>query len=178
MEKLLVFALPKFTLLSLLIKKPILLLITVPAIAAVSQVVSYEGVWYFLKWFFIADLITGLFASYFEWRKSNHKERWFFGKGEGFSSNKAKMFGVKAIVYLNVPDMLIKLQKTLMLKNFKYSSISNAEFELATIVVLVFCAIEGFSIVHENLPKCGLDFWGAIKKMIGFVKEAKKEITE
>jgi len=178
MEKILAFALPKFTLLSILLKKPFLLLASVPMVAVVSQVVSYEDVWYFLKWFFVADLISGLAASYCEWRKSDHKDRWFFGKGEGFSSNKAKMFGVKLIVYLNVPDMLIKLQKTLLLKTFKYSPISDAEFELATIVVLIFCAIEGFSIFHENLPKCGFDLWKTIKKILGFYKEAKKEITE
>jgi len=178
MEKLLAFALPKFTLLSLFIKKPILLLVSVPAIAAVSQVVSYEGVWFIFCWFFIGDLLTGLLASFYEWKKSDHKERWFFGKGEGFSSDKAKKMGIKLAVYLLVPQLLVNLQKTLLLKNFKYSTISDAEFELATIVVLFFCAIEGFSIFHENLPKCGFDLWKSIKKMIGFYKEAKKEITE
>lgn len=178
MEKLLAFALPKFTLLSLLIKKPILLIVSVPAIAAVSQVVSYESVWLLFAWFFIGDLITGLMASYFIWKAGDHKERWFFGKGEGFSSNKAKKMGIKLAVYLLVPQLIVNLQKTLLLKNFKYSTISDAEFELATIVVLIFCAIEGFSIFHENLPKCGFDLWSSLKKMIGFVKEAKKEITE
>ncbi|MFV5697747.1 phage holin family protein [Flavobacterium sp. ZT3R17] len=178
MEKLLAFALPKFTLLSLFIKKPILIVVSVPAIAAVSQVVSYEGVWFIFWWFFAGDLLSGLLASYYEWKKSDHKERWFFGKGEGFSSDKAKKMGIKLAVYLLVPQLLINLQKTLLLKNFKYSTISDAEFELATIVVLFFCAIEGFSIFHENLPKCGFDLWKSIKKMIGFYKEAKKEITE
>ena len=65
-----------------------------------------------------------------------------------------------------------------MLKNFKYESFSDAEFELATIALIVFCLTEGFSIFHENLPKCGFNLWHQIKKMIGFVKEAKKEITE
>jgi hypothetical protein len=178
MEKLLAFALPKFTLLSLLFKKPILILTGVPAIVAVSQVVSYEGVWYLFCWFFIGDLLTGLLASFYEWKKSDHNDRWFFGKGEGFSSDKAKKMGIKLAVYLFVPQLLVNLQKTLLLKNFKYSTISDAEFELATIVVLFFCAIEGFSIFHENLPKCGFDLWKSIKKMIGFYKEVKTEISE
>ena len=67
---------------------------------------------------------------------------------------------------------------TKALKNFKYESFSDAEFELATIALIVFCLTEGFSIFHENLPKCGFNLWHQIKKMIGFVKEAKKEITE
>lgn len=177
MKQFLDIALPKFSLLVVFFEKPILLISTLPVIA-VAQVVSYEGVWTLLKWFFIADFLTGLLASFYEWKKSDHKDRWFFGKGEGFSSDKAKKMGVKLAVYLAVPQMLINLQKTLLLKNFKYSTISDAEFELATIVVLFFCAIEGFSIFHENLPKCGFDLWKSIKKMIGFYKEAKKEITE
>jgi hypothetical protein len=178
MEKILAFALPKFTLLSLFIKKPVLLLVSVPAIAAVSQVVSYEGVWIIFACFIVGDLASGLGASYCEWKKSEHIDRWFFGKGEGFSSDKAKKMGIKLVVYLLVPQLIVNLQKTLLLKNFKYSTISDAEFELATIVVLFFCAIEGFSIFHENLPKCGFDLWKSIKKMIGFYKEAKKEITD
>lgn len=172
------FALPKFTLLSLLIKKPLLIMASVPAIAAVTTVVNYQSVWFIFWCFFGADLVTGLLASYYEWKKSDHTERWFFGKGEGFSSEKAKKMAVKLAFYLLVPQLLINLQKTLLLKNFKYSTISDAEFELATASVLVFCAIEGFSIVHENLPKCGLDIWGSIKKMIGFVKEVKSEISK
>lgn len=177
MKPFLDIALPKFSLLVLFSKKPVLLITTIPVIA-VSQVVSYESVWYFLIWFFASDLVTGLLASYYEWEKSDHKDRWFFGKGEGFSSDKAKKMGVKLAVYLAVPQMLINLQKTLLLKNFKYATISDAEFEMATIAVLLFCAIEGFSIFHENLPKCGFDLWGSIKKMIGFYKDVKKEIKD
>ena len=125
----------------------------------------------------LLDLITGLLASYFDWKKKpEKKDRWFFGKGEGFSSDKAKKLGVKLGVYLIVPLALIKIQKILLIKNFKYESFSEAEFELATIVVIIFCLIEGFSIFHENLPKCGFNLWKSIKKMIGFYKEIKEEI--
>lgn len=178
MNQFLDIALPKFTLLAVLAKKPAAAAVVIPSTIVISQVVSYEAVWYILKWFFIADLVTGLYASYCLWRKSEHKDRWFFGKGEGFSSDKAKKMGVKLAVYLWVPNQMVNLQKTLLIKNFKYSSISDAEFELATIVVLLFCLIEGFSIFHENLPKCGFDLWGIIKKILGFAKEVKKEFKE
>lgn len=177
MKHFLDIALPKFSLLATLVEKPVLLIGAIPVIA-VSKVVSYEGVWCLLIWFFLSDLVTGILASYYEWKESDHKERWFFGKGEGFSSDKAKKMGVKLVVYLAVPQMLISLQKTLLIKNFKYSIISDAEFELATIAVLLFCLIEGFSIFHENLPKCGFDLWKSIKSMIGFYKEIKKEIKD
>ena len=178
MEKLLVFALPKFTLLSLLIKKPFLILTGVPVIAAVTVVVSFEAVAWVLVVMFTGDLITGLLASYYVWKKSSPKEKWFFGKGEGFSSDKFKKMFFKLICYLSIPLLFIKFQQILMLKNFKYESFSDAEFELATIALIVFCLTEGFSIFHENLPKCGFNLWHQIKKMIGFAKEAKKEITE
>ena len=118
MKHFLDIALPKFSLLVLFTEKPLLIMTTIPVIA-VSQVVSYEAVWYLLIWFFLSDLVTGLLASYYEWVASDHTERWFFGKGEGFSSDKAKKMGVKLAVYLAVPQMLINLQKTLLLKNFK-----------------------------------------------------------
>ena len=178
MNQFLDIALPKFSLLALFVKKPATLIAVMPATIAVSQVVSYEAVWGIFWYFFFGDLLTGLLASYYEWKKSDHKERWFFGKGEGFSSDKAKKMGVKLGVYLLVPQLLINLQKTLLLKNFKYTRISDAEFELATVVVLFFCLIEGFSIFHENLPKCGFDLWKTIKKILGFAKEVRKEISE
>lgn len=178
MQKFLDIALPKFTLLALMLKKPASIIVAIPSTIVVSKVVSYEGVWYLLVWFFISDLVTGLLASYFLWKESDHKDRWFFGKGEGFSSDKAKKMGVKLAVYLLVPQLLINLQTTLLLKNFKYERISDAEFELATCAVLFFCLIEGFSIFHENLPKCGFNLWGIIKKIFGFYKEVKKELKD
>lgn len=178
MKSFIAFSLPKFTLLALMLKKPAVALATIPGAIVVAQVVSYESVWSIFKWFIIADLLTGILASYYDWKKSDHIDRWFFGKGEGFNSSKAKMFGLKLAVYLFVPQLLVNLQKTLLLKNFKYDRFSDAEFELATIVVLVFCLFEGFSIFHENLPRCGFNIWKIIKKMIGFYKEVKNEIKE
>jgi len=178
MNELLSFAMPKFTLLVLFFKKPILLLTAVPAVAAVSLVVDFESMGWILFYFFMGDLVTGLFASYFVWKKSNPKERWFFGNGEGFSSDKAKKMGVKAMVYLAVPLLFIKIQTVLFIKNFKYDRISDAEFELATASLFLFCLIEGFSIFHENLPKCGFNLWQRIKKMIGFYKEIENQINK
>ena len=168
-------ALPKFGYINFLIENPICLATTIPSVVAVSNVVSYKDVWFLLSWFILADLLSGIAASYFTWKKSEHTDRFFFGKGEGFSSDKAKKFGVKLVVYMMVPKLILELQNILMLKKLKYETISDAEFEIATIVVLFFCLIEGFSIFHENLPKCGVDIWGSVKKIINFVKEVKNE---
>ncbi len=173
MKEILYMALPKFSLIALIMKKPTVLVAIVPVIGVANIVVDFQSMWIILFWFFVFDLITGLSASYFEWRKSERKEKWFFGIGEGFSSDKAKQMGVKASVYLIVPLGLVKLQQILYLKSFRYDSISNADFELATISVIVFCFIEGFSIFHENLPKCGFNIWKIVKKVIGAYKEIK-----
>ena len=129
MEKLLAFTLQKFTLLSLLIKKPVLLIASIPAVVAVKIVVSFEAVAWILVVMFIADLITGLLASFYEWKKSSPKERWFFGKGEGFSSDKFKKMFFKLICYLSIPLIFIRFQKILALKNFRYEDFSDAEFQ-------------------------------------------------
>lgn len=178
MRNLFYLTLPKFSLFALFIKKPTAIIVAASATVAISTVVSFEGVAWILFIMFFCDLASGLGASYCIWKKSAHNERWFFGKGEGFSSDKFKKCFVKAIVYLGLPYLLIRFQQVLMLKNIKYERLSDAEFEWATIALIVFCLCEGFSIFHENLPECGFNLWHQIKKMIGFYKEAKKEITE
>lgn len=180
MNNFLNLALPKFALIPFLFKKPLALIVVVPPTIVVSNVVHFESVGWFLFYLVIIDLVTGLLASYWTWKESDHKDRWFFGRGgkEGFSSDKAKKMGVKLVVYVTLPVMLIQLQQVLFLKKFKYERISDAEFELATLAVLFFCLIEGFSIFHENLPKCGFDLWKILKKILGFAKEVKKEISE
>jgi hypothetical protein len=181
MKEIMAIALPKFTFITLIVKKPILLVPVVPIIAATTIVVDFETMFYILGWFFVADLASGLYASFRRWKKSDHVDRWFFGRGkdkEGFSSDKAKQMGVKAAIYLIVPLALVRLQNVLYLKNLKYDTISDAEFQLGTLAIILFCLIEGFSIFHENLPDCGFNLWERVKKMIGFYKEVKNEITE
>ncbi|EJG02291.1 phage holin family protein [Flavobacterium sp. F52] len=178
MKTVISLSVPKFTLLALLVKKPALLVPVVPVIAVTNLVVSFESMCWLLFYTFLADLGSGLGASYCEWKKSDHKERWFFGKGEGFSSDKAKKMGVKAIVYSGLPLILIRLQQVLFLKNFKYSRLSDAEFEWATIALIGFFLVEMFSIFHENLPKCGFNYLQILKRIFGAYKEVKKEIKE
>lgn len=64
--------------------KPFLLISIVPAVA-ISAVVELRAVVEILVWVFCLDLVTGVFASYFNWKKqTDKKDKWFFGKGEGF----------------------------------------------------------------------------------------------
>lgn len=164
---------PKFTFLT----NPTTLILAVPTVAIIPVVDLMSAVT-ILFWLFITDLITGVLASYFDWKKSAPKDKWFFGKGEGFSSDKFKKCFVKAIVYAGAPLVINKFQTVFMIKNFKYESVSNAEIGIATFLILIFCLNEGYSIFHENLPRCGINIFDIIKKVVGVYKDTKKDLTQ
>ena len=171
-------AFPKFSLLIEFMNKPILALLAITPTIVVTPVVDLWGAVYVLVLLFFGDLVTGVLASYFDWKKSAPEDKWFFGKGEGFSSDKFKKMFVKMIIYLGTPLVVQKFQAVFMIKNMKFETISNSELSIATFLILIFCLNEGFSIFHENLPRCGFNLWERIQKMIGFYKEAKKDLTE
>jgi hypothetical protein len=174
-------ALPKFT---FFIKYPIASLIilqTQIAVQSVSapMVVDIMAASKILGILFAGDMITGIWASYKVWHaKPVKKDKWFFGRGEGFSSDKFKKMGIKAIIYLAVPLLLLKFQTTFMVKNFKYESWSDAEITLPAFFVLLFCINEGFSIFFENLPNCGFSLFSRITKIAKVTKSIKKEFND
>lgn len=178
-EEITSIAIPKFSFMMELINKPIIGLLALISTVSVTPVVDFWSAVYLLGLFFLGDLISGLVASYFEWKKNPlREERWFFGKGEGFSSDKFKKMFIKLMIYIGTPFIVQKFQETFRLHNLKYETISDAEFSIATVLIVIFCLNEGFSIFHENLPKCGFNIWERIKKIIGFYKEVKKDLTQ
>lgn len=167
-------ALPTFSFVSLLIKSPTLGILTLTSTAAAStKIIDILHAFLILAVFCTADLITGIAAAYFEWKKTAKTDKWFFGKGEGFSSDKFKKMFVKIMVYLGTPLVLQQFQKIFLIKNFKYEGVSDAEITLATGLIILFCLNEGYSIFHENLPKCGFNLYDQIRKLIAL----KKKIT-
>lgn len=170
---------PRFTFFIGLLENPTIAITSISTAVIVSPVVDFWSAVYLLGFFFLGDLVTGILASYFIWKQDGDKtDKWFFGKGEGFSSDKFKKMFVKLMIYLGAPCVLQYFQSTFKIHNLKYAFVSDAEFTVATALILVFCLNEGFSIFHENLPKCGFNLWHSIRKMIGFYKEAKKELNE
>lgn len=150
---------------------------TLPALipsVAIATVVSIESVAGILVWLFIGDLLSGVFASYCTWREETAKGSWFFNwNSGGFSSDKFKKCFVKGIVYGGFPLIVLKFQQVFLLKNVSMTSITDAEIDITTICLLLFCANEIFSIFWENLPKCGLNLPKGIKSLITGVKEIK-----
>lgn len=157
--------------------KPVVLLTVVPNMA-IAQTVNLESVVWILIWLFIGDLFSGLTASYFEWKKTAPKGKYFVGHNEGFSSDKFKKCFVKGMVYGGFPLIVLKFQEAFLIKNIKFSAVTNSEIDVTTICILVFCANELFSIFWENLPKCGLDIPKGIRNLITGIKGINNEIKE
>ena len=172
MSKLFLATMPKFTLLAILFKKPMLLIAALP-IVAISPQVDFYSVVSLLFWLFVIDLITGLLASYFEWKKESRKGKNFFGSEGGYSSDKFKKCFIKGAVYAGFPIIVLRFQQVFMIKSFSVNYISEAQIDITIATLLLFCANEIFSIFWENLPKCGLNLPKAIKDFLLGVKEIK-----
>lgn len=118
--------LPKFTLIGLFFKKPITLITLVPVAVSVKTIDIYAACT-ILAFLFVGDFLTGLLASYFKWKEiEEKKDKFFFGKGEGFSSDKFKKMFVKGMVYAGFPYFLVKFQEAFKIRTFVFPSISDA----------------------------------------------------
>lgn len=158
--------------------KPISLTVIPPSIA-IAPVVNLESVVWILVWLFLVDLGSGLIASYFTWKETAEKGKYFFGNDQGFSSDKFKKCFVKGIIYGGFPLIVLKFQQVFLIKNITFSAITDSQMEITTVCLLVFCANELFSIFWENLPKCGVNLPKGIKNFITGVKEvANKSESE
>lgn len=174
MKTLIAFSIPKFSLMTLIFKKPIVLFGAVPIIA-ITPVVNFIDVVWILVWLFTGDFLSGVTASYFEWKKTAPKGKYFFGQSQGFSSDKFKKCFVKGIVYAGFPILVLKFQQIFMLKNISVKAITDSQIDLTTAFLLLFCGNEIFSIFWENLPKCGLNIPKGIKNLFVGVKDITKE---
>jgi len=157
--------------------KPAALLTVIPNIAIAPKVDLYSVVW-ILVWLFFIDLFSGLWASYCQWKKTVPKGKYFFGQSQGFSSDKFKKCFLKGMIYAGFPILVLKFQHTFLIKNIKFTSVTDAEFDITIVCLLVFCANELFSVFWENLPKCGLNIPKGIKNLIVGVKDVTNETNE
>lgn len=174
--ELFLLSIPKFSLLTEAFGNPLLAMVVIPSTIAIAPAINMWDAFYTLSFFFLGDFLSGLGASYCEWRKTKLEDKWFLGKGEGFSSDKFKKMFVKIIVYLGAPLTVNNFQEVFMVKNLKYDAFFNGEIPIATGLILIFCLNEGFSIFHENLPKCGFNIFDIFKKWITTYKDIKKDI--
>lgn len=168
---------PKFNFFLMLFKKPILFVATLPVVAIAPEIDFLQLVT-LLFWLFAVDFITGILASYFEWKSNSPKGKYFFGVGQGYSSDKFKKSAIKGVVYGGLPLIVVKFQKVFMLKTFSVSYITEARIDLTSVILLLFCLNEMYSIFWENLPKCGLNVPKGLSNLIKEVKGIKNEIEK
>lgn len=177
MKYLIPIAFPNFSFIALFFKKPVVLTVALPVVALAPVVDFYDVVW-LLVWLFIGDFCSGMGASYFLWKKTAQKNKYFFGQAQGFSSDKFKKCFIKGIVYAGFPIIVLRFQQIFMLKNLTLKSVTDSQIDVTTILLLLFCANEIFSIFWENLPKCGLNVPGGIKKLFVGVKDITNETKD
>lgn len=72
------YSLPKFTLLGEMFQKPIALVLTTLSSVVATNVVDIKQAIVLLGIFFVGDFLTGLLASYLEWKKLKHKKDAYF----------------------------------------------------------------------------------------------------
>lgn len=124
---------------------------------------------------FAVDFVTGVLASYVEFKKSDKKGKFFSDKEDGFTSARWRLTFVKAITYFLLIILTKVIEDVFKIKAFNWSW-TDHKVTISLISIAFSCAIEFYSIFWENLPKAGFSIWGYFKKITGTAKEAVSEI--
>jgi len=189
--KLFTMYLSKFlTSFKLLTTKPLSITLALPLVP-IATVTNNDNILYILLCVFIADFITGVYASYIlvrdKDRLKNTKSIIGFKNKileklrlvrKTVSSEKLRKSFIKAIVYLGVIYLSRSLEKEFALKSFAFETISDKEYTITTVVTAIAIFIESYSIFFENLPTAGFDIGRAFSRSIRGVKKIKNEVTE
>lgn len=132
----------------------------------------------FLGFLFVADFITGVAASWVEFRKSLPVLPGS-GKRYVFSSSKMRLSGVKFITYGMGIVTAYALECIFLIKEFEPEALATQKLTLTTIVTLFFCTIEFYSIFFENIKRMGFDIIQKVKTITkagwGLYKDVKDE---
>lgn len=153
------------------VKKPTVL---IPAMGLSISLSSYHLMIFLLLGLLFADYITGVLASWVEWKKEKKEEKF---RTKGFTSEKTRMSIVKIVTYLLFIILSWCLEMIFRIKPFELSWIDH-EVTLTFIAMAISCAIEFYSIFFENLPRAGFSIWGMLKKIANKAKEVKNTYND
>lgn len=142
------------------------LTLLIPTLAITTQIDPAKAI-YLLLFFIAIDFITGIAGSYVEWRKTDKKTRLV-------SSEKLRKSGMKMSVYFFGILCCYGIEKIFLIKNFRFSIISNHDFTISLVAIGFFITVEFYSIVFENFKKMGFDVLAIFKKIVGTFKETKE----
>ena len=148
------------------VKKPI---IVIPAIG----IIELSNIQMALTLFFVLlffDFLTGVLASYTEWKKLGKNTKFFKDGKYGFTSEKWRLSLVKTITYFLFILATESIEKVFQIKPFNtsYSDIGNITITLGAIGFI--CGIEFYSIFFENLPRAGFSLEDKFMKAFNKVK--------
>jgi hypothetical protein len=150
-------------------------IVTMPALTTTQMTLMFLG------GLFIGDFITGIMASYYEFKKSLPV---LPGSGKRYvlSSAKMRMSGVKFITYAMGIVSAYALETIFLIDKFKPTYITKQHLTLTTIVTLFFCVIEFYSIFFENIKRMDFDIIQKVKSIFSagwdIYKSAKDEKKE
>ena len=148
------------------VKKPI---VVIPAIGIIElSNIQVSLALFFVLLFF--DFLTGVLASYTEWKKLGKNTKFFKDREDGFTSEKWKKSLVKTITYFLFILTTWCIEKVFQIKPFE---LQYTEIKLVTITLIaiaISCGIEFYSIFFENLPTAGFSIEDESMKAFNKVK--------
>lgn len=151
------------------------------AVASIGAFSTFQKAIFLLVGLFIADFVTGIIASYIEYKKA--KELTPAGADYLIQSSKLRLSLVKFITYCLAIVGAYGVEWVYVAVEFEVHENVN-KMTVSTIVVAFCSAIEFYSIFFENLKRSGFDIVAKGKKLISAitsliktVKNAKNEIS-
>lgn len=146
--------------LKIILGKPLVLFTCLPFFALHLLTTSQKAS-LLLGFFFILDFITGILASWVEFKKSspNPETRYVI------QSSKLRLSAVKFICYSLGILCAWGIEMVFVIKKIPSGSISTQNLTLTTVVIAFFCVIEFYSIFFENIKRMGFDIIHKVKKI-------------
>lgn len=143
--------------------KPVGKAILIPVVAAPVYTIT-EKTLILLAALFVMDFITGVMASYVEFKKALPVTPGA-GKRYVFSSAKMRLSAVKFVTYAMGVICAYGIESIFLIKEFDPGHLTTQKLTLTTIVTLFFCVIEAYSIFFENIKRMGYDIIQKVKNI-------------
>jgi Bacteriophage holin family len=148
------------------------LAITIPSMTFIlSQ--EQQAAW-LLTIFFLADFVTGIWASYIE-KKKAEKINPELKKENLISSEKAKMCLVKFVLYGGSILIAKLLTIVFLVKPFVFDYFEKS-LSLTLLVIMACSLVELYSILFENFKRMGIDIYGRASKLIDKFLKLKSKL--
>lgn len=146
--------------------------VTIPVLSTATMAMILLG------GFFLLDFITGVLASWVEFKKTLPLVP---GSGKRYviQSSKLRLSAVKFICYASGILVAWGIETVFVIKEIPTGHISTKNLTLTTVVIAFFCAIEVYSIFFENIKRMGFDIIQKVKTISktgwGLYKSVKDE---